>query len=591
MYTPALPVPLPAAFAILFSLAVTRAADDAASQFHRILDEEWEYAMRESPVWASMLGDRRYNDKWGDGSLSATERRHQHGLELIARLKKLDRSALAEADQLNYDLFIQDCERDAEGYGFRGFLRPINQLGGIQTVNEIADSLRFETLKDYEDWLARLRALPDQIHQDIAVMREGIKTGIMHPKIVMARVPAQIANQLVGRPEDSPFFTAFKNFHRDIAEPDRARIAAEARDAISGRIIPAYRTLAEFFEKEYLPACPEEVGLCHLPRGREWYAFAARQSTTTDLTPDQIHEIGLREIARIRAEMEKIRAEVGFAGTLPEFFQHLRTDPQFLPKSREEILTNYRALSRTIDPLLVRLFRTLPRMPYGVEPIPDTSAPDAPTAYYRGPAADGSRAGTFFANTLKPETRPKWEMVALTLHEAVPGHHLQIALAQELGELPKFRRYGGYTAYAEGWGLYAEFLGEELGLYKDPYARMGRLTYDMWRSIRLVVDTGMHHMGWTRKRALDFFKENAPKTEGEIANEIDRYIVWPGQALAYKIGELKIRELRDSARQQLGEKFDIKGFHDAVLLAGSIPLDVLERRVKDWMTSAESGPR
>ncbi|MCC6354040.1 MAG: DUF885 domain-containing protein [Verrucomicrobiae bacterium] len=578
--------PLPSAATLLALALPCLATDDHTAQFHRILDEEWEYAMRESPVWASMLGDRRYNDQWGDGSLDAAERRHRHNLELIGRLKRIDRAGLPDTDRLNYDLFLSEAEQDAAGHAFRGHLRPITQLGGIQTSNEVADSLRFETLKDYEDWLSRLRDLPQQIDQDIDVMREGMSAGILYPRIVMSRVPAQIAKQIVPRPEDSPYFQTFKEFHRDIAGPDRARLAAEARDAIETRVIPAYRKLAQFFEKEYLPACPEEVGLCHLPQGKAWYAFAARRSTTTDLTPEQIHEIGLREIARIRAAMEKIRAELGFGGALPEFFQHLRTDPEFLPKSSDEILANYRALSRTIDPLLVRLFRTLPRMPYGVDPIPDTSAPDAPTAYYRGPAADGSRAGTFFVNTHKPETRPKWEMVALTLHEAVPGHHLQIALAQELGELPKFRRYGGYTAYAEGWGLYAEFLGEELGLYGDPHARMGRLTYDMWRSIRLVVDTGIHHMGWPRQKAIDFFRENAPKTEGEIANEVDRYIVWPGQALAYKIGELKIRELRDAARRRLGDRFDIKAFHDAVLLAGSIPLDALERRVTDWIDGA-----
>lgn len=576
--------------AILAIFAAPSPADDTAARFYQILDEEWEYAMRENPVWAAMLGDRRYNDQWGDRSLAATARQHEHDRELVSRLKHLDRSALPEKDRLNYDLFLKDKEEDVEGYSYRGFLRPVDQLGGIQTLNEVADSLRFETLKDYEDWLTRLRKLPEQIDQDIAVMREGIAAGIMFPKIVMSRVPAQIARQTIERPEDSPFFQKFKEFHREITQQDRVRLAGMARDIITNSIIPGYRKLAVFFEKEYLPACPEGVGLCHLPRGKEWYAFSARRSTTTRLTPEEIHAIGLREIERIRGEMEKIRGETGFAGPLSKFFEYLRTDPKFLPKSRDDILSAYRALSREIDPRLVRLFRTLPRMPYGIEPIPDTSAAEAPTAYYRGPAADGSRAGTFFVNTLMPETRPKWEMVALTLHEAVPGHHLQIALAQELGDLPKFRRHGGFTAYSEGWGLYAESLGEELDLYKDPYARMGRLAYDMWRSIRLVVDTGMHHMGWPRQQAIGFFKANAPKNESEIINEIDRYIVWPGQALAYKIGELKIRELRDRARQRLGDRFDIKAFHDRVLMAGSIPLEILESRVNDWIAGEAARP-
>jgi len=580
-------VPLTAFLAIF---AAPSPAGDAAAQFRRILDEEWEYGMRENPIWASLLGDRRCNDQWGDRSLAATARRHEHDRELVSRLKQLDRNALPEKDRLDYDLFLKDREDDVEGYAYRGFLRPVDQLGGIQTLNEVADSLRFETLKDYEDWLSRLRRLPEQVDQDIASMREGIAAGIMYPKVVMSRVPAQIARQIVERPEDSPFFQTFKEFHREIKEQDRARLAGLARGVIADSIIPSYRRLAAFFKNEYLPACPEEVGLCHLPQGKEWYAFAARRSTTTRLTPEEIHAIGLREIEGIRADMEKVRKEVGFDGSLAKFFDHLRTDPKFLPKSRAEILTAYRALSREIDPRLVRLFRTLPRMPYGVEPIPDTSAAEAPAAYYRGPAADGSRAGTFFVNTLMPETRPKWEMTALTLHEAVPGHHLQIALAQELGELPKFRRHGGFTAYSEGWGLYAESLGEELGLYKDPYARMGRLAYDMWRSIRLVVDTGMHHMGWPRQQAIDFFKQNAPKNESEVINEVDRYIVMPGQALAYKIGELKIRELRDRARGKLGDRFDIKAFHDCVLMAGSIPLETLESRVDDWIVREAARP-
>ncbi|MEY2482987.1 MAG: hypothetical protein QOK24_1515 [Verrucomicrobiota bacterium] len=565
---------------------------EASKSLNAFFEAEWNYEMEQSPARASSMGDRRWNDRWGDQSLEAIRKREEHEKQALAGLSKFDRANLPLTDQLNYDLFKKDLETDIEGFKFRTYLMPINQRGGLQTLDELGDRLRFETVKDYEDWIARLRAFPALMDQNIALMREGAKSHIIWPKIVLERVPAQIDKQLVSKPDESPFYKAFQKFPEAIAAADRDRLTKAAQEAIASGVLPSFQKLKKYFVEEYLPAAFDEVGVWKMPLGGEFYAFLARRHTTTDLTPQQIHEKGLSEVARIKAEMQTIMEKTGFKGTLPEFFTKLRTDPQFFYKTPDELLQAYRALAKRIDPNLVKVFKTLPRTPYGVTPIPDKIAPDTTTAYYNQPAADGSRAGLYFVNLYKPETRPKWEMMALSLHESVPGHHLQIALAQELGDIPKFRRYGGYTAFVEGWGLYSESLGQEMGLYDDPYSKFGQLTYEMWRAVRLVVDTGMHQMKWDRKRAIDYFMENAPKAENDIVNEIDRYISMPGQALAYKIGELKIKELRDRARREIGESFDIREFHDAVLLSGAVPLDVLERNVNAWIaTKKVSAPK
>ncbi|MFO1096138.1 MAG: DUF885 domain-containing protein [Planctomycetaceae bacterium] len=569
----------------------TGAADDpstqaaAARDLHGLFADEWQRTLREHPTFASELGDRRYNDQWDDVSFEAIDRSHQADLAALARLEAIDRSSLLPADQLNYDIFRRECAQRIELHRFRWWLVPLNQRGGIQDAASLADSLSFNSPKDYEDWLARMRAFPRHMDQTIALLRAGAQAGIIHPRIILERIPAQIAKQIVDDPQQQLFYKPFRNLPDTIPPIEAERLRSAACDVITTAIIPAYRDLQRFFAEVYLPAGLLEVGIWQLPDGNAHYAARCREFTTTQLTPDEIHQIGLDEVQRIRGEMEAVVRDVKFAGTFADFLEQLRTNPRFYFQDANELLLAYQGVCKTIDPQLVKLFKRLPRIPYGVEPIPEHIAPDTTTAYYRPPAADGSRAGTYFVNLYRPEVRPKYEMEALSLHEAVPGHHLQIALAQELEDLPEFRRYGGYTAYVEGWALYAESLGTALGLYRDPYSRFGQLTYEMWRAVRLVVDTGIHHRHWKRDAAIEYFAQNTAKTRHDIENEIDRYIAWPGQALAYKIGELRIQALRRRAESELGSNFDLREFHDVVLREGAVPLDVLDRLVNDWIAS------
>ena len=556
---------------------------EATKQLYSLFDSEWEMVLKNSPTLASSQGDRRYNDKWTDNSLAAIERRHKEKIATLAKIKTIDRSQLSISDQLNYDLFKKRYESDIERYKFKGYLLPINQRGGIQTAQQTARSIPLKTVKDYEDWITRLNKFPERMDQTIALMREGMRQKVLWAQKVLERVPAQIDSHIVDSPQKSSFYDAFKKFPKTFSMKDRVSLKAKAALAIKNKVIPSYKKLKEFFVKEYLPASYPKAGIWQHPMGKDYYAFLARSYTTTNMTPKEIHQKGLSEVARIRAEMERIKKKAGFNGDLKAFFKFLRTDKRFYYETPEELLAGYRAISKRIDPEVVKVIKTMPRMPYGVIPIPAQIAPDTTTAYYNRPAADGSRPGYYYVNLYMPETRPKWEMMALSIHEAVPGHHLQIALQQELGAVPNFRKFGGFTAFSEGWGLYSESLGEDMGLYSDPYDKFGQLTYEMWRAVRLVVDTGLHEFKWSRQRAIDYFADNAPKAQNDIVNEIDRYISMPGQALAYKIGELKMQELRSRATNELGEKFDLREFHDVVLLSGAVPLDILERNVNTWI--------
>ena len=573
-------------FAVVFAVLLAGPVNaDAEADFNSLLDEVWESRMVNFPTFASSLGDRRFNQAWTDQSLEAIENRHVQQRDFLRRLYAIDRNALSESDQLNFELFRRDLQSDVDEYQFKSYLIPFSHRGGVQTLNQTASRLRFSSVQDYEDWLVRMSKVGDVVQQTIDRAERGRKEGYVPPAILMERIPDQIATQLVEEGADSPFYEDFADMPASIGEEDQRRLREQAVKTIDEVVVPAYRDLARYFEKTYLPAGRESVGLSNLPNGRSWYEFLARNYTTTSMTPDEIHRLGLNEVKRIRDEMQLIIDELEFDGDFKAFLNFLRTDPQFYFDTPEELYEAYLATCKRIDPELVKLFGKLPRMPYGVKPIPAATAPDTTTAYYSRPAADGSRAGTYWVNLYMPEVRPKYEIEVLSVHEAMPGHHLQLALQQELGDMPNFRRFSGFTAFVEGWGLYSESLGYDLGLYKDPYSQFGALTYEMWRAVRLVVDTGIHYKGWTRQQAIDFFKDNAAKTEHDIVNEIDRYIGNPGQALAYKIGQLKILALRKSAETQLGDRFDIRAFHDELLGAGALPLDVLERKMDAWLAT------
>lgn len=551
---------------------------------------DWAYAMASSPETATYNGYPGYDTMWTDLTPAAIAERKAHAGRALPVLATIDRGQLSAEDQVSYDLFKRQAEENVAGTKFPRDLYQITQLGGIQQdAAQVFSAMPGGTTAQLENELARLKALPAAVDQVIVLLTEGLKRGVTPPQVTLRDVPAQVLNQIPQDPFKSPLLGGFAEPAATLPGEDSLRLRAEAAKAYTEQVRPAFQRLHAFLTEKYVPGTRTTIGISAMPDGAAWYAYKIKTETSTDLTAKEIHEIGLAEVKRIRAEMERIKDLTGFKGTLPEFFIHLRTDPKFFYTDKDELLRAYRDIAKRIDPQLMKLFKTLPRSTYGVLPVPAFAEKSQTTAYYYPGAPQVGRPGYFYANTYALNTRPKWEMEPLTLHESVPGHHLQISLAQEMGDLPEFRRFGGYTAFVEGWGLYAESLGEELGLYTDPYAKFGQLTYEMWRAVRLVVDTGMHAFGWSRQQSIDFFKANSGKSEHDIEVEIDRYIVWPGQALAYKLGELKIKELRAYATKELGAKFDVRLFHDEVLRNGAIPLSVLDEHIRAWVAEQKHG--
>ena len=566
------------------SLTANEQGLDGKQRLERYYELSYDLVILESPGFATDMGDPRGQDRLGDYSEAGVERRQQSDRDSLALIKSIDRYALTGADQVNYDLLLDGLERKVRSQRFPSQYLQMTQMGGPQqNLASLLAKMPNARAAQLENQIARLEGFPDYIDQNIALLRKGLEKGVTPPKITLREVPEQIRNQLVDDAAESPLLKGFVEIPATVDPLQADTLRIKAAEVYRVQVVPAYEKLLEFVESEYLPGARESIAARDWPDGEAWYTNNVALRTTTDLSPQQIHEIGLSEVKRIRAEMDIIIESTGFEGSFAEFLDFLRTDPQFYHTTAEGLMSEYRDIAKRADPELTKVFGILPRTPYGVIEVPDYAAKSTTTAYYQSGSLKAGRPGYYFANTYALETRPRWEMEALTLHEAVPGHHLQISIQQELEGLPWFRQNPSYTAFVEGWGLYSESLGEEMGFYKDPYSKFGQLTYEMWRAIRLVVDTGMHYLGWSRQQAIDFFKENAGKSEHDIVVEIDRYIVWPGQALAYKIGELKIKELRAYAEETLGDQFDIRAFHDEVLGKGAVPLSVLDANVRAWV--------
>ena len=555
---------------------------DENIRFEDFLADQWEQNLEDSPIFASLLGNKKFNQDITSNNIKIFESNKLKLKIALNSLNSFNYNQLNSANKLNYQLKEISLSNAIEASNYPSYYLSLNQRGGVQSYYETGDRLVYSSKQDYEDWLIRLSKYVDNIINTKNNLEKGIQNGYTQPRLVTSQVIAQIDNILNSNIEDNPYLKIFINADDSFfAKGEKEDLIIRATELIRVDIIPSYVELNNFLKNIYLPNSRESIGLSDIPDGAAWYEYAARYHTTTNLTPDEIHNIGLKEVKRIRNEMEQIINNLQWDGDFKSFLNYLRTSPRFYYDNPDDLLNAYLIMAKSIDPLLPKIFKVFPRAPYGVIPIPAESAPFTTTAYYNSPAK--GRPGYFYANLYKPESRPKYEIPVLTVHEAVPGHHFQISIAQELENVPTFRKYQSFTAFVEGWGLYSEELGEFMNLYDDPYDKFGQLTYDMWRAIRLVVDTGMHYKDWSRQDAIDLFIENTAKSRLDIENEVDRYIAWPGQALAYKIGQLKILELRNKAELELGDKYDIKDFHHEVLKRGSLPLDILEEYINEWI--------
>ena len=565
--------------------AAAPAAGSADQRFVDIYQREWAWRLREYPSFAASAGVHDYDDRLGHVD-AKTQAARLPVLEGFRReLDVIEPAQLSAEQRVNYQIFHGQLDNAIDNIRLRGYLMPMNSDSSFYAdIQQMGDQVQYRTAKDYENYLKRLAQIPRLFDEYTGLLKEGVRTGMTVPQVILQGRDGPI--RAVADLKDatqSPFYEPFKKFPPAVSAADAKRLSAEAERTIRTAIVPAYAKLLKYFNEDYVPKARKTLGAYSLPEGKEYYRSQIREYTTLDTSPEEIHKIGLAEVARIRAEMEQVKKDAKFDGDFAAFLKFLRTDPQFYAKTPHELLMHASYYAKRIDGMLPKYFGKLPRLPYGVAPVPAAIAPYYTTGRYNGPSEGSGNAGFYWVNTYKLEARPIYALPALTLHEAVPGHHLQISLASEQGEQPPFRRHSYISAFGEGWALYAEHLGVEMGVYETPYDQFGRLTYEMWRACRLVIDTGVHSMGWTREQSLALLRDNTALSEHEITTEVDRYIGWPGQALSYKLGELKIRELRAKAEKEMGERFDLRAFHDAVLSLGSVPLPVLEARIDDFI--------
>lgn len=572
---------------VLVAPAFTQEATELEHEtLHAVFDETWAFRLEENPLLATPVGEHAYDDRLPRVRVEDERRRAEYYRSVLGRVAAIDRDRLSESDRISYDMFRRQLRDDVRDYELEGHLMPINADSGFHMgLARLPSRMPLASVEGYEDYIARLEQVRRYFEEHIELMREGLRTGMTVPRVVLDGYEATIESHVVDAVEQSVFFEPFVSFPTTVPEADRDRLKAAGERAIRTSVVPGYRAFLEFMTDEYLPNARESIGASELPNGRAYYAFLVGHFTTMDVTPEEVHRIGLEEVARIRTEMDDVIEEVGFEGDFAEFLTFLRTDLQFYPETADELLKEASFIAKKMDGKLPSLFQRLPRQPYTVAPVPDHMAPKYTAGRYVGAPIDGTEPGTYWVNTYKLDSRTLYTLEALTFHEAVPGHHLQNALRQELTGIPEFRRHAGIGAYGEGWGLYAERLGLEAGFYEDPYSNFGRLTYEMWRACRLVVDTGLHAKGWTRQQAIDYLASHTALSLHEVTTETDRYISWPGQALGYKMGEIEIRKLRARAEDVLGAAFDVREFHGVILGSGPVPLPVLGDLVEAWIQS------